>query len=230
MDNSSLVSVIVPVWLPKNNQYWWYELLGYTSAMVFSLRRQSRLPFELVLVDNGSNYGTTVLKPLADRYIHFKKNKGYGPAVNKGVQEATGEFVVVANNDLFFVHDWLSMALTLFQQDATIGAISAHQTLKPVDFIVTNTKVVVPGEMFGALWAMRKQVYLKLKGLDESFLWGMWEDRDLWFRLKQNNYTLVKAGVVMHVGNATWGKIPGAEKIFTKNKRRFFSIWGVENS
>ncbi|MGD8214481.1 glycosyltransferase family 2 protein [Aestuariimicrobium sp. Y1814] len=100
------VSVIVPV----------YNVAPYLSECVMSVLRQTHQDFELLLVDDGSTDGSSVL---CDAFalddsrvrVHHQKNTGLSGARNVGLGFAKGEFVTFLDGD-----DWLdrhTLAVTL---------------------------------------------------------------------------------------------------------------------
>ncbi|MCL5961932.1 MAG: glycosyltransferase family 2 protein [Chloroflexi bacterium] len=87
-----LVSVVIPNW---NGLRHLPECLG-------SVVRQTLRPAEVVLVDNGSVDGS--LEYVANQYpsvvvIRNPTNYGFARAANQGILRATGEFVLLLNND-----------------------------------------------------------------------------------------------------------------------------------
>ncbi len=87
----ALISVIIPTW----------NGLGMLQQAVASLRRGSRPPDEVVVVDNGSSDGTAEWAELEGlRVVRFLENRGFAAAVNAGLREATGDLLLVLNNDI----------------------------------------------------------------------------------------------------------------------------------
>lgn len=85
-------SVIIPTWNGK-------DLL---KTCLQSLKRQTYKDFEVIVVDNGSNDGTVeMIKKVypKSRIFSFDHNKGFAPAVNEGLRNAQGEYLVLLNND-----------------------------------------------------------------------------------------------------------------------------------
>jgi glycosyltransferase involved in cell wall biosynthesis len=89
------LSVIIPVY---NERYTVRELVRRVVAVDVSK--------EIVMVDDGSTDGTTeILKSIAERYPEVRvfqqpHNQGKGAAIRRGIQEATGEFLIVQDADL----------------------------------------------------------------------------------------------------------------------------------
>ena len=90
------LSVIIPVY---NERYTVRELVRRVVAV--------DVPKEIVMVDDGSTDGTSeVLASLVERYPEVVRlftqphNQGKGAAIRRGIQEATGEFLIIQDADL----------------------------------------------------------------------------------------------------------------------------------
>ena len=71
-----------------------------------ALRRQTYTDFEVLIVDNGSSDGSPELIremegsfPFPVKGIFLSENTGFSGAVNAGIGAASGEYVVLLNND-----------------------------------------------------------------------------------------------------------------------------------
>lgn len=96
MSDRPLVSVIVPV----------YNVEPYVGQCVESLIGQTLEELEIILVNDGSTDGS--LRQLREAEaldprvrVIDKPNGGYGAAVNRGLDEARGEYVAIAEPDDF---------------------------------------------------------------------------------------------------------------------------------
>jgi GT2 family glycosyltransferase len=94
-----LISVVVVNWNRK-------ELL---RACLESLRRQTGVAFEVILVDNGSSDGSAEMaeREFQASVIRNPENRGFCAASNQGIQTAAGEFVALLNNDAEADPGWL---------------------------------------------------------------------------------------------------------------------------
>lgn len=209
-----MFSIVIPCYLIPDKDC---ELLGFTQNCILSIRRYCT-DYELILIDNGSTVGQDYLLNEADRYVRNSSNLGFAPAVNQGLKLACGTYITVCNNDVEFLHDWLSLASDAF--DEKTGAVSSHlHDHDPLHRV--GREPVKYGSMFGALWMTKREVLNDVGLLDEGYIVGMYEDRDFFLRIQRAGYELAKIGWCNHVGNATWGKMPNQHETFMQNKRRF---------
>jgi GT2 family glycosyltransferase len=91
-----------------------------------SLQRQSYRDFETILVDNGSTDDSIILaqKLLPDiRIVRLANNTGYAAANNRGIQTASGRYVVLLNNDTETHPEFLQELVTAVERDAQIGMV-----------------------------------------------------------------------------------------------------------
>mgnify|MGYP001586065104 FL=1 len=68
---------------------------------------------EIIVVDNGGNLSDSIhLLSLAEEkkiacYIRNRNNMSFGFARNQGLDMATGEYICIADNDIFYKPGWL---------------------------------------------------------------------------------------------------------------------------
>lgn len=85
--------------------------------------------FELIIVDNNSVDGSQhYLKSLADQYKNVKirlnnVNKGFGGGNNDGLRIASGNNLILLNNDTLVTPDWLNRLLKPIETNPEIGLI-----------------------------------------------------------------------------------------------------------
>ena len=98
-----------------------------TGALIKSLRDHLSIPYELIVVDNGSEKDEAAL--LRERYPFIKairsdKNLGFAGGNNMGIKEASGDYLFFLNNDTF-VHDGsISCLVDRMKRDPLLGGIS----------------------------------------------------------------------------------------------------------
>ncbi len=86
------------------------------------------IDLEVIAVDNGSTDCT--LSRLRDKHpdvsLILNDENNYARALNRGIEQSRGEFVVVCNNDATVDQAWLQCLLSVFQQDERIGAVQSR--------------------------------------------------------------------------------------------------------
>jgi GT2 family glycosyltransferase len=213
--------------------------------------------FEVIVVDNGSRHGTEeYLRSLARRDgrvrpVFNEENLGFAAANNQGLALATGNTIVLLNNDTIVSHGWVRR-LRRHLGNPEIGLVGA----------VTNragneAQIEIPYRTYGdmvtfargmAVWhagetrdirtatmfcvAMRRDVWQEIGRLDERFELGMFEDDDYSVRIRAAGYRVVCAEdcFVHHFGQATIGKLASTGeygRLFHANRRRFEEKWGL---
>lgn len=98
------VSVIIPNFNGKK----------YLKDCLDSMRKQDCENFEVILVDNGSEDGSTdyVREVYPEvQVIALKENTGFCTAVNTGIKVSTGSYVILLNNDTIAEPSFVSSLL-----------------------------------------------------------------------------------------------------------------------
>lgn len=154
---------------------------------------------EVLVIDDGSphrlipSYGTLLVR---------ETNGGYAKAVNTGLYKASGDFIIICNNDIEFIQpDWLQHLLQPLEEGAGISSI------RTTDSDGWNTEErYEENAKFGSIWAMTKDTFKLLGNLDDSFGKGYYEDLDYWHRAQEQGIRIIKnhAGLVEHKGAATF--------------------------
>ena len=67
-------------------------------------------PYELILIDDGSNDGTaSYFATLTDKAFKQSKRRGVAKARNLGLQNTQGSLIITLDNDVFVTPGWLSI-------------------------------------------------------------------------------------------------------------------------
>ncbi len=100
MENSGLISVIIPV----------YNVEKYLRECIDSVLSQTYKNYEIILVDDGSTDSSgKICDEYAEKYQHitviYKKNSGPSQTRNMGLAVAKGEFIYFLDSDDYLVSD-----------------------------------------------------------------------------------------------------------------------------
>ena len=111
-----LVSIVMPV----------FNQIEFTIKAFASFRANTRIPFELILVDNASSDGTKDIMEFLPgvKIIRNEINQGFVKAVNQGIKESKGKYIVIANNDIVVSHNWLEKMVEVAEDYSKAGIIS----------------------------------------------------------------------------------------------------------
>ena len=106
-----------------------WDNLDYTKTFVKSIRENTSVPYELIIVDNGSEHKTQKwVEKNADRSIIFNTNQGFSKGFNEGIKIAQGKFVMMANNDTEFPQYRDTQLLETMENNPRAGIISPVYT------------------------------------------------------------------------------------------------------
>src|SRR5262245_1301539 len=94
LKQSSLRTPVVSVVIPCYNQ------ARYLGEAIASARRQTHPDIEIIVVDDGSTDDTVQVAQGYDGVrVVSQPNKGQGAARNKGLEQATGAYIVFLDSD-----------------------------------------------------------------------------------------------------------------------------------
>ncbi len=185
---------------------------------IAAVRRRTSIPYELILVDNGSADGSReLLESLTDartQVILLPENRGYAGGINIGIERATGDVLCLLNSDTTVTTGWLPSLLSCMERSGAglvgpyTNKASGRQRRRPWFGLLPppcRRTVEVDFLSFFCI-AIRRDVFDQIGVLDERFGYGTCEDVDYCRRAREAGYRLVIDGHswVWHVGHATF--------------------------
>ncbi len=97
------VTAVIPSW----------NRAGLVRSVLVNLSSQTRPADRMIVVDNGSEDDTqAVVRELGAECIALEKNLGFAAAVNRGIEQANTDWVLILNNDVVLEPDWLARLLS----------------------------------------------------------------------------------------------------------------------
>ncbi|MDQ6678473.1 MAG: glycosyltransferase family 2 protein [Acidobacteriota bacterium] len=233
------VSVIIPVW----NGH------GYLAKLLASIQVQTVKPAEVLVIDNGSVDGAAELaERWGARVIRLAENQGFAAAVNRGIEESSGEVLAILNSDVELHPEWLNtIAGALSGTEAWFATgkiLSARNPGKidgtwdllcrggipwragygfPADFAAFQEKRRIDLAPFTAV-LVRQTLFQKAGLLDarfESYL----EDVDFGLRCAVGGWRglYVPEAVCRHHGSATLGRWHG-DSVYKMSRNQVFLL------
>ena len=208
--------------------------LHFLGPCLDSIRRQTRTPDEIIVVDNGSTDGSQ--EWLSQHHpdialLDLGYNTGFSLAMNRAIAAATGDYIALLNNDTECEPQWLSELIEALDRHPDVGFCAskmlhyqeryvidtagdgltkAGQTYKRGFLHTDDGQYDRPERVFGACAGAalyRKQMLDEIGGFDEDF-YIFQEDGDLNFRAQLAGYPclFVPSAIVYHHVGGTWKK------------------------
>lgn len=142
--------------------------------------------------------------------------EGYSVTTNKGLKRATGDILIVGNNDLLFPDNWLTGLLRVLEEGFDLATCWTSDQKYELD------RVIAEGDKFGALFAMRREIYDTIGGFDEQFK-GYFTDDDYRVRLTNAGFRIgMNYGLVVeHQAKATYSLTDPDDREYEKAKLLF---------
>ena len=213
-----------------------YDSLDYTKAFVKSIRKNTTLSYELIIVDNGSEPDTQRwVKENSDQSIIFQENQGFSKGFNEGVKLAQGKYVMMANNDTEFPPDWDKKLVDIIEINPGAGIVTPVYTSGRKSALRTE-----PGEKILKVFPFRKypsavaflmrrnDLISKFGGWSEKYELASGEDADLCFKVWKAGYDILidERVLIIHEGKVTSSsKLEDWQAHFKLNSRQFKKKW-----
>ena len=210
------ISIVIP-------NYNGEEILRNNLIKDYDAIKNSKNNIEMIVVDDKSTDSS--LRVLHDlkliipmlKIVENEKNMGFSSAVNKGVEKAQGEIIILLNTDAYPDKNFLDPVVNDFKDDKVFAVGCMDKSLE-------NGKAVLRGRGIGiwrrgflvhqrgevdknnTLWvgggsgAFRKDIWDKLGGLNPLYNPFYWEDIDLSYRALKSGYKILfeKKSIVYH--------------------------------
>lgn len=253
-----LVSVIIVSY----NQ-WHLTARCLLSLSAAEIQGEYGLPIEIIVVDNASEHSCTseLIKwsqlpvdrggPVRSKRIVLNtENRGFGPAVNQGLRQAVGQYLVVLNNDTIVTPGWARGLVRHFMRNPELGLIGPVTNNigneSKIDLISDDLHSSLSEarrynlDRGGMLYRLRiaaffcvmmpRHVFEMVGELDERFVPGFFEDDDYCLRVQKAGLRIACAEdvFVYHELSASFDQLSVARRqaIFDRNKSLFEEKWG----
>ncbi|MBT6467264.1 MAG: glycosyltransferase, partial [Kordiimonadaceae bacterium] len=219
------ITIIMPI----------YNCVHYTKHVVTQIYKYTSNAYELILIDNGSSDETIgLLKSYRNddnvTVIKNTENMGYAYANNQGIQKAESEYLCFLNNDVLLYPDWDIDLLRPFSQYNDIGATGPVTNncagVQCGDYTLQNIgkesySVIAKQRskelannfreyhrIIGFCLMAKTQLIKEIRGFDESYNIGNYEDDDLCLRILLSKHKIIicENAFIYHFGSQTFKK------------------------
>ncbi len=208
------ISIIIPIWNGADT------ITDCLQAVYAHLPTGQAV--EVIGVDNGSTDDSATL--VAQNYPQVKLlrqsiNLGFAGGVNVGLHAATGEMLILLNQDCLVQADWLTaihqtmaqypqfgiLGCTIFNPDHSInhtGAFIHYPDAYSVHLTeISSTQPYQVEYVTGAALALRRQTWEQVGDFDEGFYPAYYEESDYCYRARHQGIAIgvVPAAQVIHL-------------------------------
>lgn len=247
---SASVSVIVLVW---NGE-------AYIQSCLDALLAQTYSPLEVIVVDNHSSdnsrelvrqFGSQV------RLIESDYNRGFAGGNNLGIAQASGEIVILLNQDAIVQPGWAEAIVSTFASDVQIGIVGCKSLypeslqiqhaggwLREPDAFAFHTgqgetdegqyeTLTDPTYVTGAAFAVHRRVIEQIGGLDSRFYPAFYEEIDYCVQARNVGFRVVyQPKALIHHHETTTLDKQGYVRVsaFHRNRVRFVLRHWDENA
>lgn len=220
------LSIVIPV----INQY------HYTESIINQIQRTVHIPYEVIVIDNGSTDETKDLDSVT--VIRNKDNLGVYKAWNQGCKKAKGSHIAILNNDLILPDGWAETLLS-HEEHAICPSYTQFGDAK-ADFDLRNerlkekplniTKADMPGThptgFAGFCYIISREVWDRVGPFDEDFLYW-YGDNDYYIRMQDMGYVpKINYNVeIHHFVRKSSDPLPDFNEQRELDRHRFFVKW-----
>ena len=184
------------------------------------LKDQIFMDFEVIIIDNGSDYKDIIdlnifIKNIGhynnfDIKLFYQTNKGYSGGMNFGIKKSSGDLILISNTDIdvFFDHTFLKDAVKYMGENNC-------DIMAPKIYYMDTGKVWSSGGFFdftnyrsqeirnkrtyditevdyvsGCCMFVKREIFKENRLFDENYFM-YWEDSDFCYRAKQNGFNII---------------------------------------
>lgn len=204
-----------------------YNQVDYTRRCLESIEQFTDLPYEIIVVDNASSDDTRdyLRRHPRVQLLANATNRGFPAAANQGIRAASGQQILLLNNDTIVTTGWLERLLSALEQEhvGLVGPCSncvsgpqevtvGYKNLTDLDGWAWDWsrahrgQTVTLDRLVGFCLLVRREVFEKIGLLDERFGIGCYEDDDICRRAIAAGFRAVVAqdAFVHHFGSRTF--------------------------
>ena len=168
-------SIIIPSYLINA------RLVALANKCIASIHKTTKQEYEIIMVESGE-YEVEG----ADILIRLQDQTPFARAVNLGTRVASGEYLVICNNDLELPEGWEEAIEETFESDdnCAIATLQSSEENKPEFDEIRE-------DFFGGFWVIHEESFFDIGDLDEQFV-NSFEDADYWLRTRADGAKILK--------------------------------------
>ncbi|MCM8761340.1 MAG: glycosyltransferase family 2 protein [Candidatus Omnitrophica bacterium] len=223
--------IIIPIWNQPE----------HTRACIENLIKNTRYPYRLILVDNGSAAATAEylrglkIDGVEKVLIRNEQNLGFVKAVNQGLQASSAPYVCVLNNDTIPAPGWLERLVEFAEAHKDAGLLNpvcdGHLDTPIEEYAkrleANKGRYMEMNQCFGFCMLIKREVIDKIGYLDEAFGIGGFDDTDYSMRAHKAGYRCVSVhdAYVYHKQHATFNVMGDRKRLVSPGEKTYFQKW-----
>jgi len=186
-----------------------YNQGEFIERTILSVLNQNYPNIEYIIIDGGSNDNSIEIIKKYEKFLSYwvsESDNGQSSALKKGLDNCTGEIMAFLNSDDTYCPGVLNKVADLFKRNSGVdiiyGAINLVDKYDNIlarrdmsgsrfDFPILLFESSLPQQ--ATFW--RRDIYLKVGGIDSSFLFSM--DKDLWVRFSLSGAKFLRVNGVL---------------------------------
>lgn len=188
------ISVVIPAYNEEEN----------IGRLLDALQRQTRIPDEVIVVDDGSNDGTVEIVSSYNSNSGSRvtliegPHEGVNAARHKGTLKARSDIVVQTDADCIPPRDWIEKIGSCFGTDRELIGLTGNvydykgRLFEGITARVANR--IFPG--MGSITAYRRDAYLKTSGYNSAIPVHFGGDVEFWRRLNKEGKCVHDTSIV----------------------------------
>lgn len=179
--NQPRISIITPT----------FNQGAFIEETIRSVIEQGYPNLEFIIIDGGSKDETVeILKKYGDRiaYWESEKDRGQTHAINKGLARATGDVWAYLNSDDLLTPgslkrvaeifsdpkvDWIGAITDIFDSNGSKDTVTPYEPPRLIEYLTPWQRSVQHVFSCSNVTYMRRSIYEKLGGFDESYHYSM---------------------------------------------------------
>jgi len=255
------VSIIVSMYNKKPSTLAMLDKLFFPSIL-----NQASSDYELILIDDASplKQETSIIieKYLPQLRLKFGSvifsrnptNLGFAGSYNRGINLAHGDYLVIANDDIYFPQGTIAGLVSIIKNNSQCGIVgpitgesqtwtyqyckqaprlksyTPNELLKIERFAVNvrqalTGKIINTDALAGFCLVTKKSILADVGLFDESFTYGLFEDADLVARIRQKYRVLIAASIYVHHGGIKGSSVSLKQHPLRLNQARFINAY-----
>ncbi|MBN1354214.1 MAG: glycosyltransferase [Candidatus Omnitrophica bacterium] len=227
--------IIIPVWNEPEA----------TRSCLEYLRVNTRYPYRVIVIDNGSASETSAYLDEIKRgpgwkveVIRNDKNVGFIKAVNQGLAVSNADYVCVLNNDTLPGEGWLTELVMFMEKHPDTGlanplsgghlaeGLTVNEYARKIK-ISNKGRYMEMNQCQGFCMLIKRELIEKIGYLDERFGMGGFDDTDYSMRAYLAGYgsVCVYSSYVYHKEHRSFDRLGDRKKIQSKPETEYYKKW-----